>query len=162
MESDEQTVLNQDWLLEDLVNQANGAAVGFPVTLTIGALCLTGVLIGVEQYFLDYAGLHEQLFADIDAEAGAAARERYLEACRSVLAEMKAEKQEREQGRAPRRPRYVHLREAQIVTPSGNIPREGGLLWRGRISQVSGFTLGSLISEQRREELLEAREQAEE
>ncbi|CAN5242610.1 hypothetical protein BH20GEM2_BH20GEM2_08560 [soil metagenome] len=65
--------MNQDWLLEDLVNRANGAAVGFPVTLTVGALCLTGVLIGVEHYFHEYAGLHEQLFGDIDAEAGAAA-----------------------------------------------------------------------------------------
>jgi hypothetical protein len=120
------------------------------------------MLIGVEQYFLDYAGLHEQLFADIDAEAGAAARERYLEACRSVLAEMAAEKQEREAGTPPRRPRYVHLREAQIVTPSGNIPREGGLLWRGRISQVSGFTLGALLSEHHTEAISEAREQPEE
>ncbi len=162
MESDEQAVVNQDWLLEDLVNQANHAAIGFPVTLTIGALCLTGVLIGVEQYFTEYAGLHEQLFRDIDAEAGAAARERYLEACRSVIAEMQAEKQEREKGSTPRRPRYLHVRDAQIVTPSGNIPREGGLLWRGRISQVSGFILGALLSEHHTEAISEAREQPEE
>jgi hypothetical protein len=44
-------------------------------------------------------------------------------------------------------PNYIHLKEAKFFLPSGAgkpIPANQGVWWRGRLSEVSGFILGSL------------------
>ncbi len=43
---------------------------------------------------------------------------------------------------------YIHLREAKIYDPSGekSLSPKGGFLWRGKLSSVDAFTLGTLSS----------------
>lgn len=43
-------------------------------------------------------------------------------------------------------PKFVHLAAANYVTPSGFIPPAEGMLWRGAISRVDGWHLGSIIT----------------
>ncbi len=45
-------------------------------------------------------------------------------------------------------PQFLHLIDAQYVSPGQlGMPTNAGLVWRGRISSVSGFSLGMLQSE---------------
>jgi hypothetical protein len=40
-------------------------------------------------------------------------------------------------------PSYIHLKDARIFAPGQNPIPSSGLLWRGRISCVEGFSMGS-------------------
>ena len=40
-------------------------------------------------------------------------------------------------------PEYLHLRDARYISPSGMMPERPQMLWRGRISQVAGWSWGS-------------------
>lgn len=41
-----------------------------------------------------------------------------------------------------RLPRHIHLVDAQYVLGDGLMPTEGGMLWRGRLQDVVGWSLG--------------------
>lgn len=54
-----------------------------------------------------------------------------------------------EQGQPDDRPPplYIHLRDAYFVTPgSAPIPNNRGVLWRGTINSVSGWSMGVLAA----------------
>jgi hypothetical protein len=38
-------------------------------------------------------------------------------------------------------PSFIHLKNATVRTPDGWMPNQG-VLWRGRLTEVSGFFLG--------------------
>ncbi|MBP0716154.1 hypothetical protein J8I33_22850 [Burkholderia sp. AcTa6-5] len=45
-------------------------------------------------------------------------------------------------------PQYIHIKGARFFSNSGNpIPGNGGVWWRGRISEVDGFCLGELSAD---------------
>lgn len=45
---------------------------------------------------------------------------------------------------------FIHLRNAQIIAPSGEmIPNGEGFLWRGRIDSIDGFTFSQISPKQR-------------
>ena len=45
----------------------------------------------------------------------------------------------------PKNPQYIHLLRARTFGPGGiPIPNGPGVLWRGRLTDVSGFSLGEL------------------
>jgi len=39
---------------------------------------------------------------------------------------------------------YLHLKDAKVYTSSSTPVLSGGQLWRGKISSVDGFTLGTI------------------
>ncbi len=41
-------------------------------------------------------------------------------------------------------PSFIHLKKATVRSPSGSLPSNDGMLWRGRLTEVSGFMLGSI------------------
>lgn len=44
-------------------------------------------------------------------------------------------------------PRFVHLKQARLFQVGGNpLPGNKAIWWRGRISEVAGFMLGSLTA----------------
>lgn len=122
-----------DWFLQDLVRLVDMRPVHFGITLHAEGLVITGQLIGAGEYLqkwtttflgmMDEGDLKEEvrkLFQDhVDAFDPAA------------------------DGPGPQ---MIHLREARIFAP-GQLPlpdKGEGSLWRGRLSAVSGFTLGTL------------------
>ena len=122
-----------DWFLQSLVNMANdGFEIG--VTLQVSGLLVSGVLVGGKAYFEGFAedfssGLNDPVTA---------------EAVRGSFAKY-GEIYKKEGDDAPPPPQYIHLKNARFFNTSGNpIPGNKGVWWRGRISEVAGFTLGSL------------------
>ena len=122
-----------DWFLQSLVNMANnGIEVG--VTLQVSGLLVSGVLTGGKAYFEGFA----------EDFSGGLNDPEVAESVRSSFAKF-GDIYKKEDGDEPPPPQYIHLKNARFFNTSGNpIPGNKGVWWRGRISEVAGFTLGSL------------------
>jgi hypothetical protein len=128
-----------DWMLELLVRVANAMTSGsfLGVTLNVSGQVVTGRLISVIAYYRGYANMWEQALGVGDHSRN------YVEPWRELADRMEKERLEGDEEKLPT-PRYVHLSNARYVYGSGLIPTNDGLLWRGRISDVSAFSLGYL------------------
>lgn len=124
-----------DWFLQSLVNMANdGVEVG--VTLQVSGLLVSGVLTGGKAYFEGFAEDYSSGLSD--PEAAKTVRDSF-----AMFGEIY--KKDGEDTTPP--PQYIHLKNARFFNTSGNpIPGNKGVWWRGRISEVAGFMLGSLGS----------------
>jgi len=138
-ESNEAEVLNEpsawevDWYLQELVNFANEGGIEFGLTLFLGGCVVSGTLISGKTYFEEFArGFSE-------ACSGANQSEIYEAlASRGEIYERTADDEP-----LPA-PGYVHLKDARMFSPSGSLPDNQAVLWRGRIGAVAGFSLGLL------------------
>jgi len=128
-----------DHFLRFLVTVMDNTDFEVGVTLNVGGLLVSGLLVGYDKYV---EGVVSQLRgAGGDKEANMFVEEifrRYAEVYNSD-----------DQGGDPTpEPAmdtdYIHLGEARFFTPgSAPLPVEG-VWWRGRLSEVQGFTLGTL------------------
>ena len=101
----------------DLVELGEGKAPPVAVTLTLKGLLVTGEIVGHKEY-LDGIGLMDV----VTKFFGPTPERSYFE---------------------PRS--YIHLKEAQFFFGADRpIPTEGGVLWRGRLSEVDGFSMGRM------------------
>ncbi|MFT4171086.1 MAG: gas vesicle accessory protein GvpU [Rhodocyclaceae bacterium] len=126
---------HHDWYLQALVKIVNGREFGFPITLYVGGLVVSGELISGHKYF---EGLGDQL-----TEFFGGPSDETAQAVRSFTfpAGIYTEPQEGEEVPPPQ---YVHLRGARIFTPAQDpIPTEG-VWWRGRLACVDAFHFGTL------------------
>lgn len=121
-----------DFYLQSLVNMANEHGSEFGITLVIGGTVITGTLIGGSAYFHTFADTVAAAWPG-DEQAKEGIRESLVQPA-TLYGQGKPD----EAG-----PSFVHLKNATIRTPSGHLP-DGGMLWRGRLTEVSGFTLGSI------------------
>jgi hypothetical protein len=124
-----------DWFLQSLANvAANG--VEFDLTLLVGGFLVSGMLVGERKYFESFATDFSSTFP----------REAAEEVKKTMMAPADIIKKAEEES-SDSRPlsEFIHLREARFFNTSGNpIPGNRGILWRGRVSEVSGFMLGTL------------------
>lgn len=121
-----------DWFLQSLVGIANDG-IEFGVTLQVSGLLVSGVLTGGKAYFEGFA---EDFASGLNDSKDA-------ESVRSSFAQH-GEIYEKSDD-APPPPQYIHLKNARFFNTAGKpIPGNKGVWWRGRISEVAGFTLGSL------------------
>ncbi|RFF46222.1 gas vesicle protein [Xanthomonas campestris] len=118
-----------DYLLQDLVLLANeGLLIG--ITVTIGGTTITGNLIGGKSWFEEFTA---QFDVVPDDRFRASLKERF-----GAYADIY-----KDEGKRTRAPFYIHLQGAKVVEKNGMLPNQG-MLWRGRLSEISGFALGSL------------------
>lgn len=125
--------MKQDWYLEHLVKLANlGVEIG--ITLSVKGTIISGKMIPNYRYF---EILSEQ-FQTVGGELG-----KSLSEGSDIYA--KEFKQDTEQDTALEdfQVGYIHLSGAKYFATNGGFP-ESGLLWRGKIEEVDGFTIGSL------------------
>lgn len=140
-QEDENTVPTEnktdtDWHLQTLVSTANTTGLEFGVTLLVEGLIVSGNLIGGNKYF--------ETFAD-NFSNGFRAEEETKEELRQAISSQGEIYNAAETDEEIPPPEFIHLEDARFFSPGGNsIPTENGTLWRGKISSVSGFTLGSL------------------
>jgi hypothetical protein len=125
-----------DSLLAELVEMANGSdRLSFLVTLAVPGGVITGRLVGVATFYSEFGRYWEDALAG--DELGSSIRETYVARGQS-LAELARTS-------PPELPSFIQLVEARYVTGVGLVPAEGaGLVWRGRLAEVSGFSIGSL------------------
>jgi hypothetical protein len=128
-----------DWHLRLLVEDANDFGVELPITLFVMGGVVSGVLTSGKVYFERFA---DQFAAGWPAEGRDKLRES-MAAPGAVYPLLEpGEKSPRK-----RPAQYIHLRDAHVVGLTGHHPasREG-LLWRGRLAAVAGYSLGRVGS----------------
>jgi hypothetical protein len=127
----------QDWVLEDFVRLAGRVdGFGIGVTLVVAGAVITGTLIGFREYFREYGKQWAKALGG--GENARFAEERWSKVGEDDLAAL-------EHAATPRFS-YVHLKNARFVTGTMLVPTKGGMLWRGRLSEVSGFSFGGLTN----------------
>ncbi len=116
-----------DVFLRRLVNAVNrGGTAEFAVTLTVGGVVVSGVLLSSSEY---HARVTENLVE-------VAVSDEVATALRAAIGPRDLSPEEEVIG-------YIHLRDAHIVHPSGALlPAGPGVLWRGRLETVDSFVLG--------------------
>ncbi|WP_236200692.1 hypothetical protein [Pseudomonas pseudonitroreducens] len=128
-----------DWFLQELVSGVNR----FPearmnLTLFTVSGILSGTLISAEEYFRIFA---DNFCRGFDADETTDGIRNYYASLGTPPPKAEPEADE-PIGEAP--PQYIHLKDAKHFSPGGVIPNNEGLLWRGTIASISGFTLGQL------------------
>jgi hypothetical protein len=126
-----------DWHLQLLVEDANDFGVEIPITLFVSGAVVTGVLTSGKVYFDRFA---ERFAAGWPEEA----REK-IRASMAMPGDVYPRLEPGEKSPRKRPAQFIHLRDAQIVTALGNLPVNGDpLLWRGRLTEVGGYSIGHL------------------
>ena len=117
----------KDHLVEMMIDiveamETSGADAKLLITLSVGGLLISGKVIREEQYMARF----------LDGSV----QEIINKAVKSGKLELPPTKKAHD---------FIHLADARFFSP-GNlpIPSEGGVLWRGKISAIDGFTLGEL------------------
>ena len=129
-----------DYFLQSLVGLANdGLEIG--ITLTVGGFLVSGILVSGKRYFND--NLAGPGFADHMGESAETIRD-YFRSFGSIYDDATNTPEG-----APRPlPTFLHLYNARFFHNSGKpIPANRPIWWRGRISEIQGFTIGSLSAE---------------
>jgi hypothetical protein len=137
----------RDWFLAELVRLANLTDSRFPVTLTISGGIVSGLLISGREYFSHFADDFAKFGGD-DPGHVASLRE-YISSYGSVY-ESDKEDETTDDTERLRAPQFVHLASARFFAPGQTpIPTNAGVLWRGNLDGISGFSLGAFaVAEQ--------------
>ncbi|MDX7860227.1 MULTISPECIES: gas vesicle accessory protein GvpU [Aeromonas] len=121
-----------DGHLANLVGLFNkNPGVGFGITLTVGGTLVSGQLISGKEYFDHLADLLHQ---DDQVEGSVS---------NTLSREMKWMSENIYSDPDSNKTVYIHLKDAQHYSGVTPLPTNGGY-WRGRLCDVSGFTLGSM------------------
>lgn len=127
---------SKDWFLQFLVNLANKNRFELDITLTVGGILISGTLVGVRQYFDDLSAYFASPFDS--GEHSEEVRETFKKIGDQCTCVSPSEKTDN--------PSYIHLKNAVFADGQGKpISDSSGSWWRGRISEVQGFTPGKLI-----------------
>jgi hypothetical protein len=95
------------------------------ITLTVGGLLISGEIISARRFFHEHPLTHK-IWEEIEARGKSEAE--------------KTDSEDKE------RPEFIHLSDTHYFTPNQPpIPSaENGIYWRGRISEIAGFSFGVL------------------
>ena len=124
---------SKDWFLQLLVNLANKKSFELDITLTVGGMLISGTLAGVRQYFNDLGAYFASPFESaMNSEELQLTFKTIGDHCACISPSEQTET-----------PSYIHLKNARFSDASGRlISRATGVWWRGRLSEVQGFSPG--------------------
>lgn len=131
--SDGQSV---DWYLQRLVSIANTSDIELDITLVIGGSVVSGRLVGGKKYFEEFAKDFSQAWPEDGKDD-----------IRRAFASNADLYNSREAEEKPFPPQFIHLVDARCFYPGSQLPNNRGVLWRGKINAVSGFSLGGLSAD---------------
>jgi hypothetical protein len=127
-----------DWFLQSLVMLVNKSDIQLGITLQVGGMLVSGSLVGGAAYFAGFADDISAPFAE-NPEVADAVKASYLEFSQIY-------RPDSTDGEVPP-PMFIHLKDARIFGAAAiPIPMNRGVWWRGRVSEVSAFVLGTLSS----------------
>lgn len=136
LEAPQNPAPDSDWFLQQLVRFSNEWGVQMGITLQVGGVLVSGTVINGKQYFEDFSASFAAGFKS-DSEL-AAPFKTLIDSYKKIYTSKPPN-----EDLPP--PNYIHLRNARFFGPGQQaIPNPPGTLWRGRISEVGGFFLGSL------------------
>ncbi len=124
-----------DWFLRTLVDLVTGREMEIGITLQVSGLLVSGLLVSGHKYF---AGLATEVPNGVLDEAAAEAVRKFFASFQSIY--------EKSSGRGETTSTmYIHLKNARFFHADGKpIPANRGVWWRGSLSHVAGFIMGTL------------------
>jgi hypothetical protein len=133
-----ETVNSGDFYLDILISMAKGKA-EMPITLMLNGLIISGILISSDEYFKLFAdGIIKEII------------DKHIESGKIKAPSKDDENQSEASGEEETdeiNTKFIHLKDAQIFTPGQNpVPNNVKMLWRGKISSVDGYWLGSMTA----------------
>lgn len=126
----------KDWFLQFLVNLANKNEFELDITLSVGGLLISGTLTGVRQYFDELGTYFASPFSNkANSDEVSATFQKIGDQCSCISPSEQTD-----------RPSYIHLKNAIFFDAQGKpqLSTEGGAWWRGRLSEVQGFSPGKM------------------
>jgi hypothetical protein len=130
-----QPPMPQDWLLRMLVRQANDYAQEMGITLYVGGLMVSGLLIGHVRYL--------ELLSEVFRSAHGSGRDSAIAIGDELKKASEAEKTLSPEDKND--PHFIHLRDVRFLSP-GQPTTNGAenLIWRGRLACVDAWSLGAV------------------
>jgi hypothetical protein len=119
-----------DWLLQWFVRVASQANLEVGITLSVRGHLVSGLLISPQAYFT----LLAEQFAKPFADAGSSDAESIRALVRGFDETTSNEDDPAAQ--------YIHVRDARVYTGHAGPFSPDGMLWRGKVAAVDGFSLG--------------------
>nr|WP_288356451.1 gas vesicle accessory protein GvpU [uncultured Pseudomonas sp.] len=132
---------DKDWFLSMLVKIANNGPGEFGVTLNVGGSIISGMLISGRKYFDEFAKQFATPFRGENEDSESPSIEATLKQFGQIYDKTENEETDDKENNPVS---YIHLRDANIFFRDGTIPTNQGVLWRGKLSSVDGFSLGNL------------------
>lgn len=126
--------------LQHLVRMVNNAETDFSfgITLFTSAGVVTGSLISRKKYFekfgQSFKSGFDQSFPDTDWQ--------YIADSFAAKGTEGDDLPEGDEYECP--PQFVHLDGASLLSGDGSLIMKSGILWRGKLQAVTGFTLGTI------------------
>jgi hypothetical protein len=131
-------VAKADWFLQRLVSIANSTPLEIGITLQVSGLLVSGMLVNGARYFEGIAAV---------LSSGLAAQPELAQAVNGLASFAYIYESDGTDEKLRPGAQYVHLRDARFFNTSGSpIPQNVGVWWRGRITEVGGFSFGRLSS----------------
>lgn len=129
---------NQDWFLENLVNTVNNSDIEIGITLQMDGFLVSGHIVNGRKYF---DGFSQEFISETAVGFG---NKEALETLRQGF-DKYASLYDKQDDSEDFGASFIHLEGARFFNTNGApIPNNRGMWWRGRISEVSGFILGTL------------------
>lgn len=125
----------KDWFIQFLVNLANKDNFELDITLTVGGVLISGTLTGVRNYFDELGEYFATPFtSDHNGDEVSTIFKEIGERCKCVSPAEQTET-----------PSYIHLKNVTFFNSEGKpMADRSGVWWRGRISEIQGFSPGKL------------------
>lgn len=128
--------LGPDFVLQALVDLANVSSISIGVSLNVDGFIVSGSLASGRAYFDGVAS--EMAAAITDSPEASESMRKYFSTFGDIYDAIP-------EGEERKLPIYIHLKDAKFFHNAGKpVPGNRGVWWRGRISRVSGFILGTL------------------
>lgn len=129
---------NTDGVLRIFTYLANHYGISFSITLSVGGLLISGMIISRDEYMKSLTGSIRENISKWQDEV-----KKFLES--EIFEPLIQPISYRDVGEELTNIKYIHLNDAKVFNTGGKpIPTGGGFLWRGRISSVDGFSIGKL------------------
>ncbi len=119
-----------DVFLQSLVSIVNSNKVSFSITLTVDGAVLTGTLVSAKEFFDNFAASFSNAWPGGPHEGLREGFEQWGNV---------------PEGAPDPHEDFIHLKDARYVSGKEMVPSLGtGVVWRGNLNSVSGFSLGVL------------------
>ena len=128
---------NQDWLLENLIEKYVSLGVGMGITLNVKGTLITGTLCSGLEYLKGVSGVLAE--GQEEGSLGHAMAQVF-----ASYTHVYEKPDDAGEDWTPPRVGFVHLKNARFLTPGQKAVPDNPTFWRGRLSSVDGFTVGTM------------------
>jgi hypothetical protein len=135
--------LRPDYFLQNLVDlvHRNRGNITFPITLFVGGIVISGQMIDGETYYNLFAENFDKMTS------------RSIQNWEDVVSEFKEwgkpfTSYGTDEEHKTHELTYIFLRDATFLSGTRVVPMQGGLLWRGRLSSVDGFSFALMAEKE--------------